>query len=151
MSQKLKIIENSKPWYADGLPFKCTECGKCCTGAPGYIWLNEKEIQAIADHLNLSIKEFSIKYLRLAKGRLSLKEHPTTYDCVFLKDNKCEIYSVRPTQCRTFPWWPQNLKTEKDWQEAAKYCEGINLNAPLTPLDTIEHQRKIQEQAANAT
>ncbi len=155
MREKLNIIKDSKPWYAEGLPFKCTECGQCCTGAPGYIWVNEKEIQDIADFLNLSIKEFSDKYLRLVNGRLSLKENlktssTTSYDCVFLKNNKCEIYSVRPTQCRTFPWWPQNLKTKKDWQEAAKYCEGINQNVPLTPLDVIEQQLTIQEKATNA-
>lgn len=151
MSHKLKVIDDSKPWYAEGLPFKCTECGKCCTGAPGYIWVSEQEIKNIANHLNLTIKEFSKRYLRLAKGRLSLNELPKTYDCIFLKDNKCQIYSVRPTQCRTFPWWPQNLKTEEDWQEAAKYCEGIQQNAPRVPLDIIEQQRIIQQQAINAT
>lgn len=150
MSSKLKVVESEKPWYAGGLRFKCTECGQCCTGAPGYIWLNREEIKTIADFLRISVDDFSNKYLRWVKGRLSLREDSKTYDCVFLKDKKCEIYPVRPTQCRTFPWWPQNLKTEKDWQEAAKYCEGINPSAPLTPLDEIEQQRQMQEQAANA-
>ena len=26
----------SEPWYQDGLQFRCTRCGNCCTGAPGY-------------------------------------------------------------------------------------------------------------------
>ena len=66
---------------------------------------------------------------------------------IFLKDKKCQIYSVRPTQCRTFPWWPQNLKSEKEWQEAARYCEGIHPEASLVPFETIEQQRSIQENA----
>ena len=35
---------DGKPWYAEGLRFKCTECGQCCTGAPGYVWVNEEEV-----------------------------------------------------------------------------------------------------------
>lgn len=142
----LKVIQDNSPWYAEGLPFECTGCGQCCTGAPGYVWVNEKEIQAIAEFLNLTEEEFFQQYLRHVKGRLSLIELSQTYDCIFLKDRKCQIYSVRPTQCRTFPWWPRNLKSEKEWQEAARFCEGICLNAPFVPLETIEQQRSLQEQ-----
>ncbi|MFI5343581.1 MAG: YkgJ family cysteine cluster protein [Chlamydiales bacterium] len=149
MKSKLKVIEESKPWYADGLRFKCTECGQCCTGAPGYVWVNDQEIEQIASHLNLSIEEFAQRYLRRVRGRLSLLEHPKTFDCVFLKDKKCQIYSIRPTQCRTFPWWPRQLKSAKDWQEAAQYCEGIQSDAPLVPFEVIEQQRLIQENESN--
>lgn len=145
MTKILKIIQDNEPWYAKGLHFKCTECGQCCTGAPGYIWVSEKEIETIADHLNISIQDFYQRYIRRVKGRLSLLEHPANYDCVFLKDKKCQIYQVRPTQCRTFPWWPQNLQSEKDWKEAAIYCEGIREEAPLVPFETIQTQLEIQK------
>jgi uncharacterized protein len=145
----LKIIkEEDTPWYANGLRFECTGCGQCCTGAPGYIWVNEQEIQEIAAYLKLSIDDFSHRYLRLVEGHLSLLELPTTYDCIFLKDKKCQIYSVRPTQCRTFPWWPRHLKSEKDWEEAAKSCEGIHCNAQLVSAEQIEKQRTIQEKVS---
>lgn len=144
---KLNVI--NEPWYAEGLNFKCTGCGKCCTGSPGYVWVTLNEIEEIADHLQLSLDEFSQKYLRKVKGRFSLKEHPSTYDCAFLKDNKCEIYEVRPTQCRTYPWWPKNLKSKKDWQEAATYCEGISLEAPLVPIEVISEQLDIQNRCGN--
>lgn len=132
-------------WYEKGLNFKCTECGKCCTGSPGYIWVTKSEIIAIAEHLSLSVEEFSRLYIRRVNGRFSLLEKPKSYDCVFLNGKKCSIYSVRPTQCRTFPWWPQNLKSEKDWKEAAKFCEGISPNSSLVPLETIQEQLSIQE------
>lgn len=143
----LKVIQDDTPWYSQGLRFECTGCGQCCTGAPGYTWVNEQEIRDIAQHLNISIEEFSRRYLRRVKGRLSLLELPKSYDCIFLKDKKCQIYPVRPTQCRTYPWWPQNLKSEKEWKEAARFCEGIRPEAPLVELDTIEQQRIIQEKA----
>lgn len=140
----LKVLKE-EPWYAQGLRFKCTGCGQCCTGAPGYIWVTEAEIEQIAQHLNLSILEFSQRYLRRVKDRFSLLEYPKNFDCIFLKDKKCQIYSVRPSQCRTFPWWPNNLQSEKDWQEAAKCCEGISSEAPLVPLHEIQEQLAIQQ------
>lgn len=135
----LKIIkEDDKPWYSDGLNFKCTECGQCCTGAPGYVWVTKEEIVAIAAYLKLSVEVFSRKYLRLVNGQYSLVEYKANNDCVFLKDRKCQIYPVRPKQCRTFPWWPQNLNTKESWEIAAKGCEGICKDAPLVPYETIK-------------
>lgn len=145
----LKVLQEENPWYAEGLRFECTGCGQCCTGSPGYIWVTTQEIEQIAQFLNLTIKEFSQRYLRRVKGRLSLLEMPKTFDCIFLKDKKCQIYSVRPTQCRTFPWWPQNLTTEKEWRETARCCEGIRSEAPLVPRETIEQQRAIQKQTSD--
>src|SRR5262249_20146618 len=37
-----------EPWYHEGLQFRCTRCGKCCTGEPGNVWENDDEIAAIA-------------------------------------------------------------------------------------------------------
>ncbi len=140
MNNKLKQV----PWYQDGLRFECTGCGQCCTGSPGYIWLNHDEILAIAKHLNLDLQTFGDRYLRKVKGRFSLREDPVNFDCVFLKENKCSIYPVRPTQCKTFPWWPTLLKSKEEWLDAAKRCEGITIEAPVVPLDIIQEQLDIQ-------
>ncbi len=117
-------------WYSEGLSFKCTGCGKCCTGSPGAVWINEDETEAMAQHLNLSKEDFLNKYTRLIDGRRSLIESispldPTQHDCIFLKNKQCSIYQVRPVQCRTYPWWPDNLKSEKAWNKEAAHCEGI--------------------------
>lgn len=148
MTHPLNIIPDNQPcedpWYSQGLRFKCTECGKCCTGGPGYAWVTDKEIQAIANYLKLSVKEFGKKYLRFVKGRYALVERKN-YDCIFLKDRKCSVYPVRPTQCRTFPWWAQNLSSPEQWKEAAQYCEGISDDAPLVSLDIIQSQLAIDK------
>ena len=106
MNNKLSLIteQDQEPWYKEGLRFKCTECGKCCTGAPGYVWVNKEEVAEMATYLKITIKEFSRLYLRSIHGKLSLKEKPHTYDCIFLKNQKCQLYAKRPMQCRTFPW-----------------------------------------------
>lgn len=142
MTSSLTVLpqdKTDKPWYAEGLRFKCTECGQCCTGAPGYVWVNDEEIQIMADHLKLSVKEFGKRYLRQSQGRYALVEKKN-FDCIFLKDKKCSIYLARPTQCRTFPWWSHNLTKPEDWKEAARYCEGISDQAPLVPIETIQTQ-----------
>lgn len=149
MSFPLNILKNSKSdevWYKDGLKFKCTGCGKCCTGSPGVVWVTEQEIEKMAAFLKLNFKDFTKRYIRTVNGRLALVELRKNYDCIFLKDNKCSLYEVRPKQCRTFPWWAHNLTSEKDWQEAALYCEGIQEDAPVVPFETIQEQLKLNSQ-----
>ncbi len=137
-------MKSDPPWYRQGLRFKCTECGKCCTGSPGYVWVNEEEIEKIAASLQISVKTCKQRYIRRVGSHFSLVESKTTYDCVFLKDNKCQVYKARPTQCRTFPWWPQHLSSQKKWNELAKTCEGICPSGPNVSQETIEEQKLIQ-------
>lgn len=138
-------MKKSNPeWYSEGLRFKCTECGKCCTGTPGYVWVNAEEMEEMAAFLEISLREFKQKYVRRVGQRHSLLESKQSYDCIFLKENKCQVYGARPTQCRTFPWWPQNLSSKKAWQETARACEGISEEAPLVSYETIEAQKLIQ-------
>ena len=129
----------SEPWYKDGLNFKCTGCGQCCTGAPGYVWVTEEEIAAIAKSLNMSIPQFKKTHTHQIDGRTSLVEDPKNYDCVFLKERKCQIYNLRPKQCRTFPWWQENVENRAAWKETAARCEGVNHpDSVLVPLGEIK-------------
>ncbi|MEX0961906.1 MAG: YkgJ family cysteine cluster protein [Simkaniaceae bacterium] len=125
-------------WYKEGLHFGCTACGACCTGAPGYVWLTEEDISLLSKHLNLSEEAFLRRYTRQVGKKISLLEDPATYACIFLKSTKCSLYDARPKQCRTFPFWPSILKSQKNWDEAAKSCEGINhKDAPLLTEEEI--------------
>jgi len=111
-------------------PNACESCGgNCCTGESGYIYLNQKEMENIANFLELPMLEFKEKYLIKNGYKYSLKEHivGVSNDCIFFdrKINGCGIYPVRPTQCRTFPFWSY-FKTHKDELEAE--CPGIIFN-----------------------
>lgn len=125
-------------WYKKGLNFECTGCGQCCTGSPGAVWLDDADIDQMTAYLNISREEFIKRYTRLINGHLSLLEFPRSYDCVFLRDKKCLVYGARPKQCRTFPFWPENLTSKESWEETAQRCEGINDSAPLISLAQIE-------------
>ncbi len=97
------------PWYRDSLSFACSQCGRCCTGDPGYVWVTKKEIEALAEFRGLDLDQFGKRYLRRIGRRYSLTEKANN-DCVFY-DRGCTVYPARPKQCRTFPFWPENLKT----------------------------------------
>ena len=131
-------------WYADGLRFSCTQCGHCCTGPPGTVWFTDTEGAAIAESLGIEIAEFYKQYALKVGGRWSLKETPVGegYDCVFL-DRKtgaalCSIYGNRPTQCRTWPFWPENLTSKRTWGQVKRRtpCPGMD-NGTLVPVERI--------------
>jgi len=127
-------------WFDEGLRFKCTGCGKCCTGSGGYVFLSEMDLIRLADHFSLSVEEFAKQYTRLVDGGHALLDKPNS-DCTFLENNRCSVYEARPVQCKTFPWWIHNLREPEDWKEAATRCEGINHpDAPLVPSVEIQEQ-----------
>ena len=71
-----------EPWYKDGLKFECTQCGDCCTGAPGYVWVNKEEIELMAQTVGMEVEEFEANYVRRVGIRKSLIEYDNG-DCVF--------------------------------------------------------------------
>ena len=68
--------EKQKPWYSEGLRFECTQCGACCSGEPGYVWVDEAEIAAMADEMNMSVESFEHKFVRDLGYDKSLVEYP---------------------------------------------------------------------------
>jgi len=142
-SQNLAGAAPEQPWYHEGLRFECTGCGDCCTGAPGYVWVNQAEIDALAQRLGMSVKRFEKKYVRQVGIRRSLKEF-ANYDCVFLdsKTRKCTVYQQRPRQCRTWPFWKSNVRTPQSWGATCQACPGSG-KGKLYQLAQIEDQAAV--------
>ena len=117
-------------WYKGGLRFSCMQCGNCCTGAPGYVWVSREEIRRIADFLGRDDEWLPKDQLRRIGFKYSLTEKANG-DCIFLQSigngkRGCGIYSVRPLQCRTWPFWSSNLRYASAWAEAGETCPGLN-------------------------
>jgi len=131
------------PWYQAGLQFTCSQCGDCCTGAPGHVWVNNEEIAALAERQGMDVGVFEAKFVRRVGARKSLIEFPNG-DCVFFdgQTRKCTVYEVRPRQCRTWPFWDSNLKTPEDWKHTCRVCPGSG-QGQLHTLDSIESQRRV--------
>lgn len=131
-------------WYKGGLRFECTGCGNCCTGEPGYVWVTREDIRHIAEYLEREDGWLNKNEVRRAGFRYSLTEKPNG-DCIFLQKKEngqrgCVIYPVRPLQCRTWPFWTENLKTPDDWAEAGEKCPGMN-NGKQYTFEQIEEIR----------
>ncbi len=108
-------------------PKACENCeGNCCIGESGYIWVTPVEIKNIAHFLGMGEVAFREKHLRKIRYRYSLKERQIaeSYECEFFdkQQRKCTIYEVRPSQCRTFPFWDY---FKEHIQEVEKECPGI--------------------------
>ena len=146
-------------WYDDGLRFTCTQCGNCCSGPPGYVWFNDDELKAMADNLAMPVKKFREMFTTKIGGRLSLKEveGPNGFDCVFLRRDDagkalCSIYKVRPTQCRTWPFWPELLTSVRTFVASTQTCpgvqKGLNGEGNFYPIEKI---RILRDATAHAS
>jgi len=127
-----------QPWYQDGLRFECSQCGDCCTGAPGYVWVNKAEIAGMAETVGMDTGEFEQNYVRRIGIRKSLIEY-SNGDCVFFdtETRKCQVYDARPRQCRTWPFWESNTRTPEHWEETCEVCPGSG-KGKLYQLEEIE-------------
>jgi Fe-S-cluster containining protein len=122
-----------RPYFFDtGLRFTCIQCGRCCTGEPGTVYVAATEIGPIAAILGLPAADLIAEMLYPFRDSFSLRETPSG-NCVFF-DGGCRIYPARPRQCRTYPFWFSNLRSRYNWKQAAAACPGIGQG----PLHTRE-------------
>lgn len=112
-------------WIPESIRFECQpDCSACCSLNDGKVYVSEKEAKAIADHLNLSERTFLDTYTSIHNEKYCLLDGPGD-TCIFLNHPHCRIYEVRPGQCRTYPFWPENMKNKKRWKIVSDECPGI--------------------------
>ena len=143
---KENIEEECICFYEEGLRFSCKECGACCSGEPGDIWVTEEEIARIAEFLKVSVAELEELCLRDDTcGNKSIRDLPERkYDCIFQdeKTRRCRIYPVRPQQCAQFPFWKSMIENEAEWRFYSRRCPGMN-QGRLYTKEEIEKAARI--------
>ena len=135
----------------EGRPFECTMCGKCCRWE-GVVNLEPEDIRKLAHHLSLPLKEFTGKYTEASgTGLLVLVNKAGSKDCIFLKDNKCEVYDYRPHQCVRFPEKYESRcpgfkdSTSKEGSSMSKYEEAVKkMNAKFSSMQDI-YEKAVQD------
>ena len=133
-----------EPWYQDGLRFRCTRCGNCCTGEPGHVWVNAEELAAIAEHRGEPVEEVVALYTYVGYRGRSLREKGNG-DCVFYdRQAGCTIYPVRPRQCRTWPFWESNVRSPAAWERTCKVCPGSGRGDLIPPAEITRRRRVIE-------
>jgi uncharacterized protein len=135
-------------WWAKGVRFECQGSGQCCVshGEFGYVFMNLKDRQRMAKELKLTTAVFTKKYCDKLNGVFHLKEDPKKPACMFLKDKRCSVYQGRPTQCRTWPFWPEVMSAKVWKKEVAQFCPGVG-KGPLISAETIQAQLSEQKKA----
>jgi Fe-S-cluster containining protein len=114
--------------YPTTVRFRCIKCGKCCGDTKEktrHILLLRTEAEQIAKATLQPISEFTVKIKDKAPYSYEMKK---TKDgkCVFLENNCCTIYTVRPLICRFYPF---ELKIAHSGKYTFLYtpeCSGIN-------------------------
>ena len=114
--------------YKKGIRFECQGSGNCCVsrGSYGFVYLSDIDLNRFSKYFKISIKKFKEKYCQITDGFIHLSEkYELKGNCIFLKGKKCSVYNSRPTQCRTWPFWNENMNA-KIWNEdIAINCPGI--------------------------
>jgi Fe-S-cluster containining protein len=118
------MLNPDKDFYKDGICFECQGSGNCCKsrGEYCYVYVDQADRQRLAKHLGLTLAKFTAEYCAESDGHYHLKE--IARDCRFLEDKRCTVYEARPTQCRTWPFWP-SLLNRLSWEhDVMTICPG---------------------------
>lgn len=137
--------------YRGGIRFACQGSAKCCRFRPGYdhVYVSLDERRDLARALGMRTSSFTRKYCRRSDGNYELRATPTS--CIFLRENRCSVYDARPGQCRSWPFWPENM-TRKVWsRDVAPFCPGVG-RGHVIAADTIDRilREQIRRDAAEA-
>jgi len=118
-------------------------CINCCD-MHGYVYLTEADLKRAAEFVGMPVEAFAAKYVYRTRHQMRFRK-PREKQCPFLVENGCGIHPAKPTQCRTFPFWPEIVERRATWNRTARYCPGIG-KGPLiqigTAMEIADEQRK---------
>ena len=123
-----------KWWEQEPIRFECQpDCFKCCV-KPGVVNFDKEDIQKAAKFLEIKTSDFRQKFLKKDFGvwEMELQEGEV---CKFLTMQGCAIHPSKPKQCRTYPFWKENLETRNHWQLTAGFCPGIGQGPVIPPAE----------------
>lgn len=127
-----------KHFYKDGIRFECQGEGKCCVtrGSYGYVYLSFSYRRRLAAHFRMSTTKFTAAYTKKVDGLYELRY--AGKDCPFLQANRCRVYEARPWQCRTWPFWPENMNNLVWEKEVSSWCPGAGKGRLYTAVEIEE-------------
>jgi hypothetical protein len=93
-------------------PLNCRKCPAFCCRMAGYVEVSRRDIQRLAKHLGITVRQFEEKHLVevTRKGEKLIKQD--FMSCQFLGDDRrCTVYKARPKDCREYICWDQDDET----------------------------------------
>jgi len=113
--------------YPRKIRFECEKCALCCGDTKDRvrrILLLEIEAKRISQKTHKGVDSFAEK-LDGFEPYVYMMKKTENGKCVFLKDNLCTIYQIRPLICRFYPF---ELKEDENHKHAFAYtveCPAI--------------------------
>lgn len=149
LDKALKIDEKKIAGQIKATGFLCRKCAQCCRAGFGdnTVIVFPSEIKCICEKTGLFRDDFVIPTPsgdRDPKGNIHTFEWvlKKNGDCIFLKNDLCEIYECRPHICRTYPFFLLDGKLE------VSECIGLGghiNNEDSLMLAALLKQRYIKE------
>jgi Fe-S-cluster containining protein len=131
--------------FMDAVRFTCQKgCTNCCNQT-GFVYLTEGDVQKAAGFVRMSARGFEKKYVYRTAHELRFRK-PRRKQCPFLVEDGCSIHPAKPTQCRTFPFWPELLENRTTWNNVRSYCPGVG-KGPLIQIAAARRRAEEQRQA----
>jgi len=131
----------SRWWEKEEVRFECQkDCFKCCA-KPGVVNFDKEDLEDASNYLGIPQSKFKKEFkLTRVKGYMEMAVEEDM-PCPFLTFEGCAIHPVKPKQCRTFPFWKENVVTRNDWKLTAGFCPGIG-EGPQISADSIRKDLK---------
>jgi Fe-S-cluster containining protein len=108
------------------------------------VYISEDDLKRAARYVGMSARKFEAQYVYRTAHQMRFRK-PRNRQCPFLVDGGCGIHPAKPTQCRTFPFWPELVEDRQEWTRTGRYCPGIG-KGPLiqigTAMEIAEEQRQ---------
>ena len=129
-------------FWEQGLRFECQGTGRCCTsrGSYGYVYFTLEDRRRLARVLGITTSAFTRKYCRQTGGHWHLRDPQKS--CEFLDGTRCSVYEGRPAQCRTWPFWPENMNARTWNDDISKFCPGVGKGRLYTKEEILEQLRQ---------
>jgi Fe-S-cluster containining protein len=114
--------------YPNAVRFKCIKCGICCGDTKEknrHVLLLKTEAEQIAKATGRQVFKFAVKIEDKAPYSYKMKKRKNG-KCIFLENNRCSIYSLRPLICRFYPFELKVMHNRKYTFLYTDECPGIN-------------------------
>jgi len=119
-----------KWWEKESLHFECeSDCFKCCT-KPGIVYFDKSSIKNASKITKLSSTSFKKEFLKSYNGQW-IHEVEKGNPCAFLTHEGCAIHFGKPSQCKSYPFWRENMTSKSMWKFVGSFCPGIDSGPPI--------------------
>lgn len=119
--------------YPKGIAFICLRCGLCCKDSsykPRLILALRSEVRRISKRTGLKPYDFAEDSGKQTYGYILKKREDGS--CIFLRNNNCSIYKMRPLVCRFYPFYLKQVGNKDYVFSFTKECPGLGRGKPLT-------------------